>query len=197
MSKKMSIAWTDFAAGLATAELGPISFVIGGAASMAKWNDFFTIYPVPDPVPSSTNDQGVLHNVLCSNYLAPRFPKVNYDDVINLACQVRPDLAHEIQAITEEYYNAKVLSALTEDLSTPKRQISFITSIIKLDDNDTTSVTNVLNNLSKSEDPNIWEANVNGLIGMVPSFNLSQADQTMFMNSLSILRSSYVLWSDF
>jgi hypothetical protein len=65
-------AWADFAAGLASAEMGPISFIVGGATSMAM-----AMPSRPDNVtrpsviknPMNQFDQvGALHNQVVEDY---------------------------------------------------------------------------------------------------------------------------------
>src|SRR5690606_20306419 len=127
--QKFATAYTDWAAGAASAPLGLFSFLIGAAASAALVNaNDWAVTPVIVPIPTTSDDQGVLHNALCSNYMAQGFPDVNYNDVINVAVQVRPDLEPQIRATPEPEFNSQVQAALTRDLSTTQLQMDFLNS---------------------------------------------------------------------
>lgn len=200
---KWGIAYTDWVAGVTTVEFALWgSFIIGAVASLAAanssviWNP-----PPPDGIPSTSIDQGVLHNALCSNYLAQQggCGQVVWSKVIDVACQVRPDLAQQIRSLNQSQVQAAVDKALSVDISTPQTQVAYLNSVFNLDPNDLTVVTDVFNKLetiySQSPDyPIVFEGTVNNLISQVPDFNLSQDKMSGLISSLQILRSSYVLW---
>lgn len=197
--QKMAIAWADWGSGLAAAALGPVSFLVGGAASMVVYHTFKASQsPViqPDPIPISSNDWGLLHNALCSNYLSQGYQRVNYQDIVNLACQVKPELESEILNVSEDTYNAYVIKGLCLNLFSPQLKIDFTKTIINLDVSDSNVVLSYYNELVDAEDTNDWTTIVNNLIGCIVDFNLSQFEKDIFSNSLTILRSSYVLWNE-
>jgi len=198
-------ALTDWVAGVCSVEFaGPFSFIIGAAASLAV-GDVVGPTPLPTPIPSTSLDQGDLHNALVSNYIAQGFGQMSYANVINVACQVRPDLAHRIQSISQDQFNSAVTTALNTDVSTVQAQVAFLNSVFNFAYNDLASVTNTFNSLANiaSSQPSapgflplplVWEVTVDNLINQVPGFNLSLANQSGLIASLQILKSSYVLW---
>jgi hypothetical protein len=153
------------------------------------------VAPLPDPIPSTSDDQGVLHNAMLSNCFAQGFPQATYVDIINLACQVRPYVALEIKCTTELLYNKYLHIVMCLDLSTVQNQITILSGLISFTSQDIATVTNTFTALSQVTDSNVWTTTVNNLISQVPNFNLTQSDKSVFTGSLQILRSSYVFWS--
>lgn len=199
--QKEAIAWCDFVAGLATAELGPVSFAIGAAASIAYYkdkvanDDWPKIELKPGSIPSKSNNLGVLHNLTCEHYLVSEYPDVNFRDIIYTASKVRPDLTEELHNISEEYFIEKVEWAKAQKTSTTKEQLTLITGIISLQGEDTETVNNSLNNI-KDVNEYMWIANIDDLIKKVASFELTEIVKDYFTNSLEILKLSYILWGE-
>lgn len=201
-AQKEAIAWCDFAAGLATAELGPISFAIGAAASMAYYKDkqatagWQLVVPPPGPIPSNSGNQGELHNLTVTNYLND-FPDgvVTYNQVITVASQVRPDLAPQIHKIQEDYFNTNVKSAQSADTSTVDAQLALISASIPLNADNSNTVSQTLSTI-QDVDTNVWVGQLDGLIGQVDNFELSDEQKNRFKDSLQILRYSPLLWGD-
>jgi hypothetical protein len=197
--QKRAIAWVDYAAGLASVETGPLSFAIGAAASMAYYYDKkasegwgIVFYP-PQPIPSTSNDLGILHNLTCEQLVANGFTQSNYDNIIQSASEVRPDLSTELNAITISYFNEKVNSVQLIDLITPESELEFTLNIIPLnvyDQNIFLQTLNILQNANETE----WVNNLNDLILQISSFTLSETEKTGLINSLQILKHSFVLW---
>lgn len=150
--------------------------------------------PSPDPIPSTSDDQGVLHNALVSNYLVQTSKPFDYSSIINMACQVRPNLTLEIQCTPKYQYDRLVSTGICLDLSTVQNQLIVLTGYINFNAQDLATVTSTLNTLTQVTDPTVWTTTVNNLIAQVPNFNLSQSDKSSFTGSLQILRSSYVYW---
>lgn len=195
--QKYALAYTDWAAGAASIGTGLLSFVIGGAASLALYHtQGWSASIKADFIPSQSNDQGVLHNALCSNYIASGISGVTYQDVINMSVKVRPDLSEQIRRIPEDEFNKQVESALSLDLTTPEKQMEYLNSLVKLEPQDATIVADTFKNLSTISDSREWEASVNRLIDQTRNFKLSQGDKEALIGSFQILRSSFVLWSE-
>lgn len=195
--QKYACAYADWIAGVLTAETGPASFAIGAACSYgyAKYNGWAIVAPAPNPIPSTSDDQGVLHNAMLSNCFAQGFPQADYTNIINLACQVRPYVTLEIQCIQPALFNKIVNTVICLDLSTVQNQITVLSGLISFTAQDLATVTNSFTTLTQVTDPNVWTTTVNNLISQVSSFNLSTSDKSGFTGSLQILRSSFVYWS--
>jgi len=200
-NKGMATAWADLAAGLATAESGPISFLIGGCYSMSVWNSLDIVAPPsnPTPVPTYTNDLGVLHNALVSNYIAQGFSlqQISLPNAINVACQVRPDLAATLQATTQDQYDTVVKTLANVDLSTTQGRIAYISSVINFTPQDLATLTNAFNTLDAITCPILWVEYITMLIALIFGFNLVQTDMNNLVGSLQILRASGAYWNQY
>lgn len=197
IKQKYACAYADWVAGVLTAETGPASFAIGAACSYgyAKYNGWAIVAPLPDPIPSTSDDQGVLHNAMLSNCFAQAYPQADYVNMINMACQVRPYVSLEIKSLSESYFNKIVNIIMCLDLSPVQNQITVLSGVIKFNAQDIATVTNTFTTLAQVTDPAIWSTTVNNLISQVANFNLSQSDKSSLTGSLQILRSSFVYWS--
>ena len=197
--QKMAIAWADYFAGLASAALGAISFAIAAAASMAYYQDkhasegWGIIFPGPDPIPSTSEDQGILHNLTCEQFIANGFTLVTLSNIIQSASEVRPDLTSELQTITQSYFDEIVNTAQTQPMSTVQEQLDYTISIIPLNSSNQETFIETLNNLQQAEE-NQWVSSIDSLIIQVDSFALTVIEKVGLINSLQILKHSYVLW---
>lgn len=199
--QKMAIAWVDYAAGLASIATGALSFAIGGAASMAYYWDkkansgWSVAIPTPHPIPSTSNDQGVLHNLTCEQFTANGFTTVNRTNIIQSASEVRPDLTAELQSITQLYFDDKVNTAQTQAMQTVQDELNYTVSIIPLNSVDQGIFTGTLNILQTADEPQ-WVNSIDTLILQVSNFTLTEAEKIGLVNSLQILKHSYVLWGN-
>ena len=198
--QKEAIAWCDFVAGLATAETGPVSFVIGAAASIAYYKDKVAtegwdkiIAPTP-VLPSGSENQGVLHNLTCEQYLNSGYDGVQYGDMIAVAVQVKPDMAQAIEDIPEQYFNDNVEAAQAQTLETPAQQLQAISSHVTLSDADRNTLTVSLQQLDAGQDGD-WDTNLETVINDVQNMRLAQGDKERLLASLEILKHSYTVWS--
>jgi hypothetical protein len=195
--QKVKIAWADWVGGITSASLGPISFGVAAATSLCFYNsqNWSMVPPTADPIPSQSDDQGVLHNALVSNYLTQIYKPFDYTSIINMACQVRPNLTLEIQSTPKSHYDRIVNTAICLDLSTVQNQMTVLSGYISFNALDLSTVTNVFIALTQVTTPNDWATTVNNLISQVANFDLSHSDKSLFTGSLQILRSSFVYWS--
>ncbi len=199
--QKIAIAWVDYAAGLASVELGPLSFAIAAAASMAYYQDkhvsegWNLSFRIPEPIPSTSDDEGILHNLTCEQFIANGYTLVTYSNIIQSASEVRPDLSSELQSITQTYFDEKVTSAQTQALKTSQEQLDYTMSIIPLNNTDQVPFLNTLNILQTAEQAQ-WVQSIDSLILQVNNFTLTQEEKSGLINSLQILKHSYVLWGN-
>lgn len=195
--QKVKIAWADWVGGVTSASLGFISFGVAAATSLCYYNsqNWSVVAPTPDPIPSQSDDQGVLHNALVSNYLALSSKPFDYISIINMACQVRPNLAMEIRSTPKSQYDKIVNIGICLDLSTVQNKITILSGYITFNAQNLTTITNTFNTLSQVTTSNDWANAVNNLITQVSNFSLPQADKSFFIGTLQILRSSYVYWN--
>lgn len=119
-----------------------------------------------------------------------------YEDVVNVACEVKPELEKELRGISEDTYNSYVLKALCANLTTPEDQLEFTRRIISLDENDANTVIDIYRQLHETEEPNEWFERVSSLINMIADFKLSEEDKYNYSKSLEILRASFGLWNE-
>lgn len=199
--QKMAIAWVDYAAGLATIGTGALSFAIGAAASMAYYadkhaNDGWNInFPIPNPIPSTSEDQGILHNLTCEQFIANGNTLVTYSNIIESASQVRPDLSAELQSITKKYFDDKVNSVQSLSLITVNEELDYTMSLIPLNDADQVTFSETLNIL-QTADQDPWVNSIDTLILQVTNFTLTETEKIGLVNSLQILKHSYILWGN-
>jgi len=199
--QKMAIAWADYFAGLASAGLGAISFAIAAAGSMAYYQDKHATegwnidFAVPDPIPSTSEDQGVLHNLTCKQFIANGNTLVTYSNIIQSASEVRPDLTSELQSITQSYFDEIVTATQTQPMSTVQQQIDYTISIIPLNSSNQEPFIETLNNLQQAEE-NQWVSCIDSLIIQVDSFALTVIEKIGLITSLQILKHSYALWGN-
>ncbi|WP_418122804.1 hypothetical protein ACNFU2_19870 [Chryseobacterium sp. PTM-20240506] len=151
--QKEAIAWADVVAGLMTAETGFVSLFIAAAASMAYYkdkvaNEGWKAIVTEEPIlPSNSNNYGILHNLTCEKYLTDGYDQVTYNEVLITAVKVRPDLAGEIYAIAEDYFQEKVEMAVNKNLISVDDKLNAILDTVPLNAADTDKIYQLLNSL--------------------------------------------------
>lgn len=121
---------------------------------------------------------------------------VNYTNVVEVACTVKPSWAQQIQATPQQTFDGLVNAALALDLSTVQNRINALTSqITGFTPSEISRITNSFNSLQYITDPVMWASCVNNLNAQAQQFTLPQAEKDTFISSLQILRSSFVLWN--
>lgn len=199
--QKEAIAWVDVAAGLASAETGPVSFLIAAAASMAYYKDkvanegWMAVITEEPTLPSTSNNQGVLHNLLCEKYLTDGYDEVKYSETIITAIKVRPDLANAINAIPEDYFHQKVEIAQQVNLSSPDDKMNMIGNTVPVHGADRNLLFQSLVEIENSSSDDEFQDKVQNAIQAIPNFELNDSDKIILTNSFEILRNSYQLWS--
>lgn len=199
--QKNAIFWCDYCAGLATAGLGAISFAIGAAASTAYYMDkkategWNIDFPVPNPIPSTSDDQGELHNLTCEQFIANGFTLVTLSNIVQSASEVRPDLTSELQSITETYFDEKVSAAQTQSMKTVQEELDYTMSYIPLNNTDQIPFIATLNVLQSADEIQCVNS-INNLILQVTNFTLTETEKTALINSLQILKHSSILWGN-
>ncbi|MBO9691031.1 hypothetical protein [Chryseobacterium sp.] len=199
--QKEAIAWADVVAGLMTAESGFVSLFIAAAASMAYYKDkvanegWKTIITEEPVLPSNSNNYGILHNLTCEKYLTDGYDQVTYNEILITAVKVRPDLASEIYAIAQDYFQEKVEMAIQKNLVSVDDKVNAILDAVPLKGVDIDKVYQLLTVIDNTDDDDDWQTNVQNLIQLVPSFNLNDNDKNVLINSFEILKNSYQLWS--
>jgi hypothetical protein len=196
--QKKAMFWTDWAAGVATAELGPISFAIAGAASAAYYYDHISgivINPNPDPKPTNTNElPGYYHNLLCKAYIAKGFDHIVFSEFIKTAKEVRPDLINELNSLTDSMFNSKIQYARSFDYIGSSDQVNVISSFNSINSNDLVTFKNGVTNIQNSLDANQFNVNTNNLIDQIGSFSMPLDEKEKIISSLMILKYSGNLW---
>ncbi|WBV56432.1 hypothetical protein PFY10_19790 [Chryseobacterium daecheongense] len=198
--QKEAIAWADVVAGLMTAETGFVSLFIAAAASMAYYkdkvaNEGWKAIVTEEPIlPSNSNNYGILHNLTCEKYLTDGYDQVTYNQILITAVKVRPDLAGEIYAIAEDYFQEKVEMAVHKNLVSVGDKLNAILDTVPLNAADTDKVYQMLTAIDNTINDDDWQANVQNLIQIIPSFNLNDNDKNVLANSFEILKHSYQLW---
>ncbi|NDC30422.1 MAG: hypothetical protein EBZ58_05690 [Bacteroidetes bacterium] len=197
--QKNAIASCDYLAGLLSAETGFLSFAIAAAASTAyyldkKASDGWSIdSPVVHPIPSTTDNTGVNHNLTCEQFFAAGNTTVTYNIIIPIACDVRPDWTAGLEAITQSYFDDIIASALAQDMSTVDEWMVATTNVIPLNSVDSETVAAAFESI-QGADQDQWVENLGALIDNVSGFELSEIEKQYFVNAIQILQLSYVLW---
>ncbi len=188
------VAWTDLAAGLASAELGPVSFLIAGCASMAAHYDSpVTVNPNPDPDPANETDQlGYDHNRFCRAYLAAH-TSLNYTDIISTAKQIRPDLSTQIDAISEETINNTIEYVSQFDFLNSSSQVTILNSVMTLSSDDINSFKNAIDAINDGNEEDV-NNNVTALQNEIANYNTSDLNKERLINAFSILKYSNFIW---
>lgn len=200
--QKEAIAWVDVAAGLASAETGPVSFLIAAAASMAYYkdkvaNEGWKAVAVEDPtLPSNSSNQGILHNLVCEKYLTDGYDQVTYHEMVLTAVEVRPDLAAKINAIPEDYFNQKVQTATQLNLTSLDEKMNVIGNAVPLHGADRDILFQSLAEIDNSNSDDDFQAKVQNTIQAIPGFELTDNEKSILTNSFEILKNSYQLWSN-
>jgi len=199
--QKEAIAWVDVAAGLASAETGPVSFLIAAAASMAYYkdkvaNEGWKAVRTDEPtLPSISTNQGILHNLTCEKYLTDGYDQVTYSKMVMTATQVRPDLTDPIHSISEDYFNQKVQQALQENLISADNKLNVILNTVPLNDANRDTLLQSIVHIQNSITDDEWKTNVQNTTNMIPGFALNNNDKSILTNAFEVLQHSYQLWS--
>jgi hypothetical protein len=199
--QKEAIAWVDLAAGLASAETGPVSFLIAAAASMAYYKDkvanegWMAVITEEPTLPSNSNNQGVLHNLVCEKYLTDGYDQVTYNEVLITAVKVRPDLTDTINAISEDYFHQKVEMTQQLNLSSTDDKMNVIGNTVPVHGADRDLLFQSLVEMENSNSDDEFQNKVQNTIEAIPNFELNDSDKIILTNSFEILRNSYQLWS--
>lgn len=202
MKKWQATGYADCAAGLAAIELLWGSFIVAGCASAAYWGALPLVIKNPTnptPIPTYTTDLGELHNAFVSNYLVQGFSDspVDIPKAINVAIQVRPDLAPQFLTITQAQYDQVMAVVDQYDFSSSQGLLSYITSVIQFTPQDLNTLTFALGKLDNLNSPILWVESVNSLITQVLNFTLDETNMNNLIGSLQILRSSGAYWSGY
>ena len=197
--QKNAIAAVDYVAALTSFETGLLAFAIGAAASTAYYLDkkatdgWNMDFPAIEPIPSTTDNTGVNHNLTCEQFFANGNTVVNYDVIIPIACTVRPDWTSELTAITQTFFDTKVAAALSQNMSDVANWMIATTNVIPLNSTDSLIVSDSFNSI-QGVDNEQWVYNLEILIGNVSGFALSETEKQTFINALQVLQHSYILW---
>jgi hypothetical protein len=195
--QKLAIGWVDFGAGVCSIESGPASLVIAAAASLAFYNEkhhsegwnYRSTYN-PNNYPSSSENYGELHNLICEKYLQKGYTTVNYTDIKNVAISVKPSL--EFDNLSEIQFNYFVGLIKTENTTTPLDQLKFLKKYYSINQNDEVVLSNFLVQINSDDEYRL--SKIDELINRVQDFNMISNQKTHFINSLSILKNSSILW---
>lgn len=188
-------AWADLAAGLATAEMGPISFVIGGCASMAAAPaaaikiDFT---PSPTFPPNPFDITGINHDKFISTYasMGGGLP-VDYNLAKEAAKKVTPQYAEQIDALDVEQMQSIVNTVKTYPKNTPDD----ILNIIKIYTTTTQQADQIilanLTTIMNADDP--IQATIN-FERIIPTLPEDKAANDNLLLAMAILRNSTSYW---
>lgn len=203
--------WADWGAGIATAELGPVSIFVAAAASAAYYYDHKKSLEIPnigDSLPitievssiNSINEEaniektGIDHNNFCIAYLNKKFSSFNLLELKRVAVKVRPDLENELNKIDNNYTKDVIKKVCAIDYRNAQNIVSFIHQYVNLTPTDEKFLSLTVNNLVKTKDMNNFVLAVDKLIKSCDSFSLSNSDKMKLKNSFSILKHSRQLW---
>jgi hypothetical protein len=198
--QELAIGWVDLAAGVASIETGPASLVISAAASMAYyqdkhasegWNAKNTYNP--NNYPSTTNNPGELHNLICEMYIQNGYTTVNYNDIKTVALNVKPDLESSLNNMSEAQFNYFVNLTKDKDLSTPTNQLDFFKTYFSINQNDEVVLLNYLETINNTDNEERI-SKIDDLINRIQSFDLDNTQKINLTNSFQILKHSSILW---
>lgn len=198
---------------MASAELGPVSFAVAGAASLAYYYDHRQVQELQglyEQIPEIEIKQNMLsqfqglanqfdklgedHNNLCKAYLVMGYKKLALEKVLELAKTVRPDLTSELDKITVTQIKRIVANTMTIDFLNVDATIKFIKQKIQLSNFDSFILKNHFENLLNEKDEKRFEKEIINLYNSIERFSLSGFDKNNLKNSFSILKHSARLW---
>lgn len=145
--------------------------------------------PTVGPIPSTSDNTGINHNLTCELFFAGGYTTVTYDVMVQLACQVRPVWTAEIEAISESSYNNAVAVTLTQDMSTVAEWMALTTSKIPLNNSDSATVNSTFTTIQNADHAQ-WVSSLATLITDVNGFALTASQKQSFVNALQILQLS-------
>lgn len=197
-----ALQWTDWGAGFATAGMGPVSFAIGAAASLAYYYDKL---PEQGNTPNGAsefiynskfpNEQiGVDHNNLCVKYLGKGYDELDYYKLFELAKEVRPDLKKEFEHLDIGAAKKIVDDILDANFGTSVGRIGFVKKYSDLSGANISLLSKQLDMLYYSSNSDIVGQRVNSFLKQIESCNLPIKTEDNFRRSLPILNYSAQLW---
>ncbi len=201
-NQTQAMYWTDWAAGLAAAETGPISFGVAAGASATYYFNALPRTQLSNHVNFNsdslyTNDferLGVDHNSTCKRYINSGVEEFNFVHFKEFAKEVRPDLTEQIDGITSEYFSLVLSSIQNIDFADANSITKFIKNYVNLNATDEERIISSLNHLIGETDPNLTILNLNELIEELDSYSITNVEKTKLINSFSILKYSSQLW---
>jgi hypothetical protein len=112
-NQTQAMYWTDWAAGLAAAETGPISFGVAAGASATYYFNALPRTQLSNHVNFNSDSLymndferlGVDHNSTCKRYISSGAVEFDFVYFKEFAKEVRPDLIEQIDGITSEYFS--------------------------------------------------------------------------------------------
>lgn len=201
--QKEAIAWVDLAAGVASAETGPASFLIAALASMAYYKDKQASegWPIAAPGPTytyprsvGTSTAGELHNAMCTAFFDENYSDANYPNMLACANMVDPVITAGLDASSETMANSIVSSILVTDFSTVSNQKAFILSKFPLNANDANSLETSLQTIHTCAESEISQE-IELLKTQINNYQLNQTDKVNLVNCFDILKHSMILWN--
>lgn len=202
-NQEQAMLWTDWGAGLATAELGPVSFFVAGAASTAYYLDHvppqlrYSSYLNTD-TDSSYADEfqrlGVDHNSVCKRYILDGARYFDFNNFQEAAMQVRPDLYEEIIHITPEYLEGVFKSVNDVNFSDPRSVVTFVKNHIALNGGDEQRLFDRVSQLLSAPDPHVEQMRIAALIDEIDLYSITDSEKTKLVRAFSILKYSSTLW---
>jgi len=210
-----ALQWVDWGAGMASAELGPVSFAIAGAASLAYYYDnrkVQELQSIYEQLPEIKIKQDMLsnsdnftkqfdklgedHNNLCKAYLSMGYKQLALEKVLELAKNVRPDLTEELNKITVRQLKNTVENTMTINFLNANTTIEFIKRKVLLSSVDSDVLKIHFENLLYEKNQKRFEQEIINLYHSIEKFSLSEFDKINLKNSFSILKHSSRLWKN-
>jgi len=188
-------AWADVAAGLASAEMGPLSFVVAGCASMAAAPasaikiDFT---PSPTFPPNPFDQIGINHDKFLAAYagMGGTLP-IDYNLAKQAAKQVAPQSAEQIDAIADDYLSESVNTAKSFPTRTPKDILNMLKTYIQTTDQADQIILANLTTIMNSDDP--IQATIN-FEKIIPTLPQDKTANDYLLLGMAILRNSTSYW---
>jgi hypothetical protein len=198
--QKLAIGWADFFAGVCSIETGPASLAIAAAGSLAYYQDkhltegwnAMTTYN-PNNYPSSSNNLGELHNLICEKYIHDGYTTINYNDIKNVTLSVKPDLESSLNNISQTNFQNYLDLVKNRDLTTPTNQINIIKDYFTFNQNDEVVLFSYLKTINVTDNEKRI-LKIDDLINRIQSFNMDKSQKINLTNSFQILKHSSILW---
>lgn len=121
---------------------------------------------------------------------------MQFEPVIEVACQVKPEWDSEIRQLSEDDYSKFVLRTLGSDLSNTEQRVAYTLKYFDLSDPDISVLSTKYGELENVTDSAVWTRISDDLIRAVDNFTLPAEEKDRLKNSLTILRSSFQLWNE-